>query len=143
MGGSKVNALLLCLLLGAEGWPEPSRVTIIRRPVAPVTIHVPDFDDATDMPERVIVGYRTVCQNGVCRRVPIYADVPQAKPGHTHEALGGRVCDLCGRSCYMIRAAEAAAAAKGEYSDEAVRREYQARYGSGHTRQPVRLFRRR
>ena len=126
------NIALPAPAIGLVPAPEPD----------PEPIHVSAFDDVKDMPSRIIVGYRTVCQNGVCQRVPIYADVPPATPGHTHEALGGRLCDLCGRSCYMIRAAEAAAAAKGEYSDEAVRREYQARYGSGRTRQPVRVLRR-
>jgi len=102
---------------------------------------VPQFE--VSQPTRVIVGYRRECRNGVCTSVPIYADVPPATPGHTHAELGGRVCDVCGRSCYMLRAAEAAAAAKGETSDAAVRAGYQRMYGSGQSyTRPFRRWRR-
>jgi hypothetical protein len=82
-------------------------------------------------PTRIVVDYRPQQVNGVYFSTPIYADVPPATPGHTHEELGGAVCRVCGGSCYMLRAAEAAARAKGETSNAAVQAEYTRMYGSG------------
>jgi hypothetical protein len=82
-------------------------------------------------PTRIVVDYRPQQVDGVYFSVPIYADVPPATPGHTHEELGGAVCRVCGGSCFMLRAAEAAARAKGQTSNAAIQEEYTRMYGSG------------
>ena len=82
-------------------------------------------------PSRIIVEYRGMQVDGVYFSVPVYADLPPATPGHTHEELGGAVCRECGGSCYMLRAAEAAARAKGQTSNSAIQAEFTRMYGSG------------
>lgn len=103
----------------------------------PLPLPEPEFKFET----KLIIGYRKQCIDGICTNVPIYAPIEEPKPGHTHEALDGAVCNVCGQSCYMLRAAEAAARAKGDVSNAAVQEEYSRMYGSGKTvRTP--LFRR-
>jgi thioredoxin 1 len=58
---------------------------------------------------------------------------------HRHAELGGAVCTVCGGTCAMLRAAEAAARAKGDVSKEAVETEFTRMYGSGTCSRP-RIF---
>lgn len=110
-----------------------------------VTVQSVDFDRdkvlvtqyrVTTLPTTILVrGGREVARRvGVVTLETLRNLIQPFRAVHTHAELGGAVCTVCGGTCAMLRAAEAAARAKGDTSKESVQAEFTRMYGSGYSR---------